>query len=147
MTTTAIRPGVYDHAVTGTAGQLAALMRHHSTAGTLVAATAPRRLPDGRCAITLRLRSHPVAHPRATRGATPATTRRTGRIAALVLATAGTTAGLLAATAYLLGQLVAFITAHATVLAGIAIALVALIAALHRAGVCPGIHCAGCTHH
>jgi hypothetical protein len=146
-TTTAIRPGVYDHAVTGTAGQLAALLRHHTSAGTLVAATAPRRLPDGRCSIILRLRTNPAARRRVTRPATPVRTRRTGRIAALVLAIAGAAAGLLTAIAWLLGQLVAFLTAHAAALAGVAIALVAIIAALGRAGVCPGIHCPGCTHH
>jgi uncharacterized membrane protein YbhN (UPF0104 family) len=131
-----------DHTITGTPGQLARLIANHATAGTLIAATAPRPLADGRSRIILRLRdTAPATTPpqpvRVTRRP-----RRAGRIAALALTAAGVITSLLAAVAYLLGQLVEFITAHATTIAAIGIALAVLAALAARTS--NRRHCPGC---
>jgi hypothetical protein len=131
-----------DHTVTGTPDQLARLIAHHATAGTLVAATAPRPLADGRSRIILRLRDTAPATTSARPVRLTRRPRRTGRIAALALTATGVITGLLAAVAYVLGQLVEFITAHATAIAGIGIALAVLAALAARTST--RRHCPGC---
>jgi hypothetical protein len=148
-----------DHTVIGAPDQLANLLANHRTAGTLIAATAPRLAADGRYRIRVRLRD--TAAPAATglpiqvisvdqpvtSRARPRTrlTRRAVAMAVTVTVTVtGVTAGVLTGVAYLMGELVKFIAAHAGLIVGV-LAVIAVIAAflVHING-SGRRHCPGC---
>jgi hypothetical protein len=142
----------YATTVIGTADQLTTLIANHRTAGTLIAVGRPFALPyrPGHYQLRIRLRNQlarPTTQitPMAERASTRSRRRRRTRIAATITAVTGGIAGLTAVAAYLLGRLVELIAAHLGLLLGV-VAVALLLAALVRAGACPGIHCPGCRH-
>jgi hypothetical protein len=140
-----------DHTVVGTATQLTNLVANHRRKGTLVAVTGTDHLPDGRFALSIRLRHLVPARP-ATRvtsvGAYTRTRirrpRRGARIAVIVTTVTGAAAGLAAVAAYLLGQLVELIAEHAGPILGVlALAAILATATARRSG-SGRRHCPGC---
>jgi hypothetical protein len=138
-------PAAYrQHILTGTPQQVANVRANHHTAGTLVAATAPRPAPGRQVWVRITIRETPPAPTRPpTARRSRRRLRRPGGTPAIVVAIAALVVGVLAMSAYLLGQLVGWATAHAT-LAGIAL-LAALIAGVLRGIAGRGKrHCPGC---
>jgi NADH:ubiquinone oxidoreductase subunit 5 (subunit L)/multisubunit Na+/H+ antiporter MnhA subunit len=54
--------------------------------------------------------------------------------------------GIVTAGVYLLGQLIQLIADHWPQIVGGITVLGLILAALSRAGICPGLHCPGCRH-
>jgi hypothetical protein len=139
-------PAAYRHHVlTGTPQQVANVLANHHTAGTLVAATAPRPAPGRQVWVRITIRETPPAPNQI-----PPTVRRIRahrpprRAAALVAAITAPVVGALTAVAYLAGQLVEWATAHAATIAGVALLATLIAAALRGTAGRGKRHCPGC---
>jgi hypothetical protein len=153
QTRTTASPRYVDRAVIGTPAHVANVLRSTMDNGRLVAATAPRIMPDDPDTVTVVVRLlAPTPGAAAVRPVTPVAAsarlpRRWRRRAAVVTAVTLLALALLAGLAYLVWLAVQALTAALPFLIGAALALFVLSRFLTRAGVCcPGLHCPGCKH-
>lgn len=139
-----VTPYTTERRIVGSPAEVASTVDRVRRSGRLVAMTHPRPTPegDGRVYVNVRFLAAPA---RSTRQVTAdrRTVRRTAsRVAAVVVPVVG----LAAAVVYAVTRLVAALL-HLLPFLGVAL-VVAVIAwaLLGRAGVCPGLHCPGCSH-
>ena len=139
--------------VVGLPDQVANILRNHSTAGTLVAVTAPRRVSptDPRIRVGVRLldttpASQPVTslQEHITNRVQPARRQRIRRHIAIATTAAAVVVALVVTVAYLVGQLVAFLVDNAALIAGLLAVAALILAALRGATGSGKRHCPGC---
>lgn len=140
-----VTPYITERRIVGTPAEVASTVDRVRRSGRLVAMTYPRPMAegDGRVFVTVRYLATPV---RSTRQVTAdrrrAVLRAAGRAAAVVVPVAG----LAVAMVYAVLRLVAALP-HLTPVLGVALVVTVIAwALLGRAGVCPGLHCPGCSH-
>jgi len=140
-----VTPYTTERRIVGTPAEVASTVDRVRLSGRLVAMTRPRLAPegDGRVYVNVRFLSPPVRSARQV----AADRRRTllrigGRVAAVVIPVTGVAAAAVYAVTRLIAGLI-----HLLPYLGGALVLVLIVwAALGRAGVCPGMHCPGCSH-
>jgi lysylphosphatidylglycerol synthetase-like protein (DUF2156 family) len=154
MTTTPTRRSVRtvstryaDHTIVGTPAQVANVLANHTTAGTLIAVSAPRPATtnptDPRIQVRVRLHTTTTTAV-ATASTRPRRTKGIRKAIALAATATGVVTGLLAVVAYLTGQLVAFLTAHAATIVGAVTVLAIAAALLLKSTGGSNRHCPGC---
>jgi hypothetical protein len=138
---TQVTPYTTERRIVGTPTEVAATVDRVRRSGRLVAMTTPRmtRDDDGRVYVNVRYLAPPTRPTRTRR-------RTAGRTAGRVAAIAVPLVGLAAVAAYAVTRLIAELI-HLLPYLGSALVVVLLVwAVLGRAGVCPGLHCPGCSH-
>ena len=143
---TQVTPYTSERRIVGTPAQVAHMVDLVRRSGHLVAMTDPRLAPegDGRVYVTVRLVLPPP--DRSTRQ-TAADRRRTvlriaGRVSTVVVPVTGAAVAVVYAVSRLLAALI-----PALPYLGVALVVALLVwRVLGRAGVCPGLHCPGCSH-
>jgi hypothetical protein len=134
-----VTPYTTDRRIIGTASEVAATVARVRRSGRLIAMTTPRQTNDGRVFVNVRYLT-PPAQP--ARPARPARRRTAVRVAAI----ATTAAALIGLAVYGVVLLVTALVHLLPLLIGGLVLLLLAWAVLGRAGVCPGVHCPGCTH-
>lgn len=142
---TQVTPHTTERRIVGTPAEVASTIDRVRRSGRLVAMTRPRPMPEGggRVCVNVRFLATPVRTARQVAADHRRTVLRTaGRVAAVVV----TVTGLAAAVVYAVSRLIAALL-HLLPYLGVAL-VVAVIAwaLLGRVGVCPGLHCPGCSH-
>jgi hypothetical protein len=143
---TQITPYTSERRIVGTPMQVAHMVDLVRRSGHLVAMTDPRLTPenDGRVYVTVRVVLPPPI--RSTRVVAADRRRRALRIAGRVSAAVIPVTGAAVAVVYAVSRLVAALV-HLLPYLGIGLVVALLVwRALGRAGVCPGLHCPGCSH-
>jgi hypothetical protein len=141
---TQVTPYTTDRRIVGTPTQVADTVDRVRRSGRLVAMSRPRLLPDGngRMFVTVRFLTEPRSTRQIGTDRRRARLRTAGRVAAVAVPAAGTAAALVYAVSRLVAELL-----HLLPYLGVALVLLlAGWALLGRAGVCPGLHCPGCSH-
>ncbi|MFI7543111.1 hypothetical protein [Actinoplanes sp. NPDC049599] len=140
-----VTPYTTERRIVGTPAEVASTVDRVRRSGRLVAMTYPRPMAegDGRVFVKVRFLATPV---RSTRQVTTdrrrAVLRAAGRAAAVVVPATG----LAVAVVYAVSRLVAALL-HLLPLLGVALVVTVIAwSLLGRAGVCPGLHCPGCSH-
>ena len=141
---TQITPYTIERRIVGMPVEVAGTVDRVRRSGRLVAMTRPRPTPDGdgRVYVNVRLLAPPVRTPRKVTADRRTILRAAGRITAVVIPVAGFAAAVL----YTLSRLVAELARLLPYLGGALVAAVAAWVLLSRVGVCPGLHCPGCSH-
>ncbi len=142
---TQVTPFTTDRRIVGTPAEVAAMVGRVRRSGRLIAMTTPRPTPEGagNVSVTVRLLTTPVRSTRQVNTDRRCTVlRTTGRVAAITIPVAATVAALVWAVSRLVAELI-----HLMPYLGAALAVALLLwAGLGHAGVCPGLHCPGCSH-
>ena len=142
---TQVTPYTTERRIVSAPSEVAAMVDRVRRSGRLIAMTTPRPTPegDGSVFVTVRFLTAPVRSTRQVTTDRRRTGLRTaGSVAAVAVPTAGAVAGLLWALARLVAEL-----AHLLPYLGAALTVALLLwATLGRAGICPGLHCPGCSH-
>ena len=141
---TQVTPYTTDRRIVGTPVQVADTVDRVRRSGRLVAMSRPRPLPGGagRVFVTVRFLTEPHSNRRIGTDRRRATVRTAGLVAAVAVPAAGAAAALVYAVSRLVAELL-----HLLPYLGVALVLLlAGWALLGRAGLCPGLHCPGCSH-
>lgn len=142
---TTVTPYTSERRIVGTPAQVAHMVDLVRRSGHLVAMTDPRLAPegDGRVSVTVRLVLPPVRSTRqAAAGRRRRVLRMAGRVAVVVVPVTGAAVAVVYAVPRLLAALIPVLP-----YLGVALVVALLVwRALGRAGVCPGLHCPGCSH-
>ena len=140
-----VTPYTTERRIVGTPAEVASTVDRVRLSGRLVAMTRPRLTPegDGRVYVNVRFLSPPVRSARQITTDRRRTMLRTaGRLSAVVIPVTGVAA----AVVYTVTRLIAELLHLLPYLGGALVLLLVGWAALGRAGVCPGLHCPGCSH-
>jgi hypothetical protein len=140
-----ITPYTAECSVVGTPAEVAGTPDLIRRFGRLVAATRPRRMPDGdpRVCVNVRFVVTPVRSARQYAAERRRAALGTaGRVAAVVVPVTGFAAAVVYAVARLVAELIRLLP----YVGGALVVALTLWALLGRAGVCPGLHCPGCSH-
>jgi len=140
-----VTPYTTERRIVGTPAEVASTVDRVRLSGRLVAMTRPKLTPegDGHVYVNVRYLTPPVRSARQVAIDRRRTVLRTGgRVAAVVIPVTGVAAAAVYAVTRLIAELV-----HLLPYLGFALVLLLVgWAALGRAGVCPGLHCPGCSH-
>lgn len=142
---TQVTPYTTERRIVGTPAEVASTVDRVRRSGRLVAMTRPRPVPegDGRVFVNVRFLATPVRSARQVAADRRRTVLRTaGRVVVRVIGVAAVVCAVSRLVIWLVIGLL-----HLLPFLGVAL-VVALIgwALLGRAGVCPGLHCPGCSH-
>jgi hypothetical protein len=140
-----VTPYTTERRIVGTPTEVAATVDRVRRSGRLIAMTTPRlvREGDGRVYVNVRFLTPPAP---AARRATAARRRTILRTTARIVAVAVPVAGVAVGAVYAVGLLIAGLVRLVPYVGGGLVVVLLLWAALGRAGVCPGLHCPGCSH-
>jgi hypothetical protein len=126
--------------IRGTLPEVGAALEVASRSGRLVAATDPVPMPGEPGVVLVHVRfAPPPRRPLVVK------TRRRTRPGVVAVAVAGVL-GVLGVVVWAVATLIAWVVAHWLTVLGVLAGGWLVLTALGRAGVCPGIHCPGCSH-
>ena len=142
--TTPVTAYTIERRIVGTPAEVADTVDRVRRSGRLVAMTRPRLTPDAdaQVSVTVRVLAPPARSPRQITADRRPVWRRAGRVAAVMVPVTGLTAAVI----YAVARLVAALIPLLPYLGGALLVALILWAALGRAGICPGLHCPGCSH-